>query len=302
MVPVPGLRVFEGAVAVVTGAASGIGRALAEELARRGAAVILADLQAKEAAGVASKIAASGRSAAAAALDVTDFAAVKQLVEGVLAQHGRLDFVFNNAGIGVGGEIRDHTIEAWNRIVDVNVRGVIHGVQAAYPRMLQQGFGHIVNTASMAGLMPSPLTTSYSATKHAVVGLSKGLRVEAAGFGVRVSVLCPGVIRTPLLSGGRYGLFLGPLPQAEQRAAALRYFNRFRPMEVGRFAAKVLDQVARNRAIIVVPGWWKVLWLLDRVSPTLSLGLAQRLVDVARQDLAGAPGDVATTRTRSRLS
>ena len=292
-----GLRAFQGAVAIVTGGASGIGRALSEALARRGASVVLADVQAEEAAAVAASLAASGRSASASTLDVTDFASVKRLVERVAEEHGRLDFVFNNAGIGVGGEIRDHTIDAWNRIIDVNLRGVVHGVQAAYPIMLRQRFGHIVNTASMAGLMPAPLTTSYSTTKHAVVGLSKALRVEAAGLGVRVSVLCPGVIRTPLLSGGKYGIFVGALPEREQREAALRYFGRFRPMDVGLFAAKVLDQVARNRAIIVVPAWWKLLWWLDRLSPTLSL-LAGRLVESARRDLAGASRDGAVPGPR----
>ena len=286
-------------MAIVTGGASGIGRALSEELARRGAAVVLADVQTAEAAAVATSIAASGRSASASTLDVTDCASVKRLVERVAEEHGRLDFVFNNAGIGVGGEIRDHTIDAWNRIIDVNLRGVVHGVQAAYPIMLRQRFGHIVNTASMAGLMPAPLSTSYSATKHAVVGLSKALRVEAAGLGVRISVLCPGVIRTPLLSGGRYGIFVGALPEPEQRAAALRYFGRFRPMDVGVFAAKVLNQVARNRAIIVVPAWWKLLWWLDRLSPTLSLVLAGRLVESARRDLAGASRDGAAPGPRS---
>jgi NAD(P)-dependent dehydrogenase (short-subunit alcohol dehydrogenase family) len=276
---------------MVTGGASGIGRALSEELARRGASVVLADLQGEEAAAVAASLSASGRNAAAATVDVTDFASVERLVDGVARKYGRLDFVFNNAGIGVGGEVRDHTVDAWNRIIDVNVRGVVHGVQAAYPVMLRQGFGHIVNTASMAGLMPSPLTTSYSATKHAVVGLSKGLRIEAAAFGVRVSVLCPGVIRTPLLSGGRFGIFVGPLPEAEQRTAARRYFERFRPMDVGVFARKVLDQVARNRAIIVVPRWWRILWWLDRLSPALSLALAGRLVEPARQELAGRSHD-----------
>jgi len=197
--------VFEGKVASVTGAASGIGRALSEELARRGAAVVLADLQAEEADAAAAALRAAGGSATAAGLDVADFESVRRLIERVAAEHGHLDFIFNNAGIGVGGEIRDHTIAAWNRIIDVNIRGVVHGVQAAYPIMVRQGSGHIVNTASMAGLSTAPLTTSYSATKHAVVGLSKGLRAEAADLGVKVSVLCPGVIRTPALSGGRYG-------------------------------------------------------------------------------------------------
>jgi len=282
-----GLRVFDGAVAIVTGAASGIGRALSEELARRGASVVLADVQ-PEVADVAAGIpCASGRAASGCTIDVTDFDGLRHLIEGVAGRYGRLDCIFNNAGIAAGGELRDHTLAAWNRVIDVNLRGVIHGVQAAYPIMLRQGFGHIVNTASMQGLMPSPLTASYSTTKHAIVGLSKALRVEAAGAGVRVSVLCPGVIRTPLLSGGKHGIFIAAIPEPEQRDRALRYFERLRPMDVRQFAVKALDQVARNHAIIVVPAWWKVFWWLDRLSPRLSLFVAQRVFESARRDLFG---------------
>jgi NAD(P)-dependent dehydrogenase (short-subunit alcohol dehydrogenase family) len=283
-----GLRVFDGAVTIVTGAASGIGRALTEELVRRGASVVLADLQAEVNAVAAGIRCAPGRSASACSLDVTDFENVQHLVQRVAQEHQRLDFIFNNAGIAAGGELRDHTIGAWNRVIDVNLRGVIHGVQAAYPLMLRQGFGHIVITASMQGLMPSPLSGSYSTTKHALVGLSKALRVEAAAAGVQVSVLCPGVIRTPLLGGGQHGVFVGGIPEQQQRDLALRYFERFRPMDVRRFAVQALDQVARNRAIIVIPTWWKVFWWLDRLSPTLSLFVARRVFDSARRDLFGA--------------
>jgi len=286
--PFQHLRVFDGAVAIITGAASGIGRALSEELARRGASVVLADVDAEAAEATAASIpCASGRRASACPLDVTDFESVRRLVESVAEQYGRLDFIFNNAGIGVGGELRDHTIEAWNKIIDVNLRGVVHGVQAAYPVMLRQGFGHIVNTASMAGLMVSPISGSYSATKHALVGLSMALRVEAAGAGVRVSVLCPGAVRTPLLSGGKHGIFVAAMPEQEQRDRTLKYFERFRPMDVGRFAAKALNQVARNRAIIVIPAWWKLLWWLDRLSPTLSLFVVRRAFESARKYLFG---------------
>ena len=99
----------------------------------------------------------------------------------------------------IGGSVNLYSIEDWNQIIDVNLRGVINGIQAAYKIMMEQGFGHIVNTASMAGLMPGPGNVAYTTTKHAVVGLSKSLRAEAAHRGVRVSVLCPGVIRTPIL-------------------------------------------------------------------------------------------------------
>ena len=107
--------------------------------------------------------------------------------------------MFNNAGIAIGGSAHDYGIQEWNQIIDVNLRGVVNGVQAAYCIMIKQGFGHIVNTASITGLMPTPGQVAYSMTKHAVVGLSLSLRAEAALLGIRVSVLCPGAIRTPIL-------------------------------------------------------------------------------------------------------
>ena len=136
-----------------------------------------------------------------------DAAAVDALVADVFARHGRLDYLFNNAGIAVGGEVRDLTLEDWRDAVEVNLMGVVHGVQAAWPRMIEQGFGHVVNTASMAAFMATALAAPYGATKSAVVGLSRALRVEGAAHGVCASASsAPGVVRTPILeSGGRHG-------------------------------------------------------------------------------------------------
>jgi NAD(P)-dependent dehydrogenase (short-subunit alcohol dehydrogenase family) len=260
------LRTFDGAVAIITGGASGIGQALGEALARRGAEVILADVQKERALTVAADIRANGAKATAAEVDVTDFDAMNRLIEATVRTHGRLDYLFNNAGIGISGEVRHYQIEDWYRIFDVHLRGVANGVQAAYPVMLRQGYGHIVNTASVAGLVPFPWTVNYSAAKHAVVGLSLALRVEAAAAGVRVSVVCPGVVRTPILdSGGKFGKVLPPLSPEGQRAQ----FERLRPMDPMKFADRVLRAVARNRAIIVVPAWWKAVWWLYRLSPWL---------------------------------
>jgi NAD(P)-dependent dehydrogenase (short-subunit alcohol dehydrogenase family) len=259
------LRTFDRAVAIVTGGASGIGRAFGEALARRGASVVLADLQAELAEEVATGIRGGGGRAAAAELNVADFAATERLVRQTAELHGRLDYLFNNAGTGVLGEVRYYDITDWDRVFDVNLRGVVNGVQAAYPIMLRQGYGHIVNTASSAGLWPSPTIVSYCAAKYAVVGLSTSLRIEAAAAGVRVSVLCPGVIRTPILErGGKYGKVLQPLPSEFMR----QNFERMRPMPPDRFAAAALRAVARNQAIIVIPSWWKLLWWLNRLSPS----------------------------------
>ena len=135
--------------------------------------------------------------------------------------------------------------------------------------MLNQGFGHIVNTAALAGLVPEAGSPSYTTTKHAVVALSRVLRAEAATEGIRVSVLCPGFVRTPILEGGgKYGKHLMELTP-EQERDLLDLIEKFRPMSPNVFARKALDAIARNKAIIVIPSWWKLLWWMDRLSPSL---------------------------------
>jgi|MudIll2142460700_1097286.scaffolds.fasta_scaffold30858_1 NAD(P)-dependent dehydrogenase (short-subunit alcohol dehydrogenase family) len=276
------IRIFDGATAIVTGGASGIGRALSEKLAKRGCEVVLADLQIELAEEVALEIRASGGKAEAVELDVTDFPAMQHLVKETVKRTGRLDYIFNNAGIVIGGSVSLYSIEDWNRIIDVNLRGVINGVQAAYKIMVAQGFGHIVNTASMAGLAHGPGNAAYTATKHAVVSLSESLRIEATQTGVRVSVICPGAVRTPILEGGgKYGKMLIEIPPEQMR----RMLERLRPMSPNIFADKVLNLIAKNKAIIIVPSWWKLFWWINRLSPSLGMFLAQKRFQKMQKEL-----------------
>jgi len=280
------LRTFVGAVAIVTGGASGIGRALGEALARRGASVILADLQVDLAEEVAARIRDGGGRANAEDLDVTDFLATSRLVQSTFQRAGRLDYLFNIAGIGIVGEARYYELEDWYRILDVNLRGVVHGVQAAYPIMLRQGFGHIVNMASGAGLWPSPFVVGYCTTKHAVVGLSTSLRIEAAAAGVRVSVLCPGAVRTPALTcESRYGKVLPQIPPEVLQ----KLVERQRPMRPERFAELALRAVAKNRAIIVIPSLWKIVWWLNRLSPGLGFYLGRKSMEIVNRSVERFP-------------
>lgn len=258
-------------VAIITGGASGIGLALSRELARRGFEVVMADRQLELAEQHAGDIRAGGARATAAELDVRDAEAFQRLADETVRRAGRIDYLFNNAGIGVGGEMDTYTPADWDDVIDVNLRGVAYGVQAVYPQMQKQRRGHIVNTASVAGLTPEGGMGSYSATKHAVVALSRSLRVEAKRHGVKVSALCPGAIRTPILTGGRYGRINLPGVDSEQIAS---WWERLRPMDPAEFARRSLDRVFRNEAIIVVPRWYKALWYVDRLSPALGMALA----------------------------
>ncbi len=180
----------------------------------------------------------------------------------------------------MGGEVRDLTIEDWREAVEVNLMGVVHGVQAAWPRMIGQGFGHVVNTASMAAFLVTALAAPYGATKSAVLGLSRALRVEGAAHGIRVSVLCPGVIRTPILDGGgRHGRLRHFLDAATQKTL----WEKLRPMDRDAFARRALDDVARNRAVIVHPAWWRLLRVLNGVAPSLVDALARREFEKIRR-------------------
>jgi NAD(P)-dependent dehydrogenase (short-subunit alcohol dehydrogenase family) len=268
------LRVYTGSTSIITGGASGIGRALGEEIARRGGYVVLADLQIKLAEEVAQEIRSNGGRADACELDVTDFSAVDNLLRKIVEQTGRLDFMFNNAGISIYGDASLHRIEDWIRIINVNLLGVVNGVQVAYQIMLRQKFGHIINTASMAGLVVGSGSPSYTTTKHAIIGLSKTLRAEAKLSGVRVSVLCPSFVRTPILTGGRYGKILMSVTPEKQREIWEKL--KIQPMNANTYAVKALSAIEKNKAIIIIPFWWKIIWWIDRLSPSLGILLAEK--------------------------
>jgi NAD(P)-dependent dehydrogenase (short-subunit alcohol dehydrogenase family) len=269
------MDIFRNKTAIVTGGASGIGKALCELLARHGANLVVADLDGEGARNVASGIVASGGRAEAARLDVTSERDVRGLVEKTAAENGRLDYLFNNAGIGIGGEVQDMTLDQWRRIVDVNLWGVVYGTLAAYKVMVGQGSGHIVNTSSGAGLVPSPLLTAYSTTKHAVVGLSTGLRAEGAGLGVKVSVVCPGFIDTPIFDATEY------VNTTKENAWAVLP-RGLKMMSAADCARAVLRGVARNRGIIPVQAPAYILWWLNRLHPGILDAQSRRTIEKYR--------------------
>ena len=292
---------YTGKVVIISGGASGIGAALGRGLARAGAKVVLADRQAELAERVASEIRGAGGHATAKEMDVRSLARTASIVEETVAELGSLDYLFNNAGIGVAGEIDGYAPGDWDDVIDVNLRGVAYGIQAAYPVMIRQGSGHIVNTASMAGLVGVAGEGSYGATKHAVVGLSKALRMEAKRHGVRVSVLCPGAIRTPILTGGKFGrLNFAGLTQETM----MKMWERARPMDVDEFASQALRAISKNEAIIILPRWWKAFWYIERFSPALSSRIWESVVERMRADIEasgarplGAERPAATSHT-----
>jgi NAD(P)-dependent dehydrogenase (short-subunit alcohol dehydrogenase family) len=251
---------FQGKVAIVTGGASGIGKALCKTLCHYGAHVIAADIHFERAHQLSSALSANGGSARAARLDVTNFQNVKSLVSEITSEHGQLDYMFNNAAAtATRGELFDLPLEVWQRALDVNLLGVVNGTIAAYSPMKHQGFGHIVNTSSIAGLIGYPSNIAYSATKSAVVNLSVSFRIEAEDAGVNVSVVCPGPI---------HGEVKHPV----------------RLIGVDRAAQIILNGVKQNRAIIVFPILARILWGLYRLSPRLLFPIGRKLVKDFRNE------------------
>jgi NAD(P)-dependent dehydrogenase (short-subunit alcohol dehydrogenase family) len=278
------VRDLSGRIGVVTGAASGIGRATALALAERGADLAICDLDEARLADTAKLIEESGHRALTARVDVANPEQMQAFAERVYSELGRVDVLVNNAGIGVGGNFVDVPLSEWNAIVGINLMGVVHGCHSFVPRMIAAGHAaHIVNIASMAGYVAGPGMTAYSATKFAVVGLSEALAGELDEHGIGVTAVCPGVINTNIT---RVSRMYGPLASEENRERGVQAFER-RNYSPERVAQGILAAIARNRRVapVSIEAWAG--YYLKRLFPGLVSWIAR--VGARRQAQQSGP-------------
>jgi NAD(P)-dependent dehydrogenase (short-subunit alcohol dehydrogenase family) len=260
-------KYFHGKGCVVTGAASGIGYAVSEALLQAGAVVFLVDRDTKTLVPAVERLGVHAGRVHSAIVDVTNQEQVQQLIQDAAARHRRLDFLFNNAGVGGTMPIGEATLEHWRRIIDINLWGVIYGIHAALPIMRRQGGGHIVNTGSIAGLIPVPFQALYCATKYAVAGLSESLRFELEEEGIHLSVVCPGNVASRIFGTPILGERIEAKPPDDAIPAA-------------EAAKTILAGVANQEGIIVLPEKFRKMWRQYWSSPE---GAEHELREVARQ-------------------
>lgn len=253
---------FSGKKVLITGAGSGIGKATALQLAECGAVLILSDLNREGLQQTADEARRLGASAVDTHIvDVADWDDMQAMAGKVHKQHGALDILVNNAGVGMAGDFLSTTIEDWRWVLGINVMGVVHGCKLFAPEMVANGHGHIVNLASAAGYYAAPDMTAYSASKHAVMGLSEGLRAEMSEQGVGVSAICPGVINTGIVASSR---MRGATEQAQEKLVNFYRKRNYGPELV---AEAILGAIQHNRAVVPVsPEAW-VLYGAKRFTP-----------------------------------
>jgi NAD(P)-dependent dehydrogenase (short-subunit alcohol dehydrogenase family) len=256
---------FENAVAIVTGGAMGLGEALCEELGRHGATVVVADIDGDAAVQLAERLQERGAQAVASRVDVADEPEVAKLIERTVAEYGRVDYMINNAGIAIGGDSRDLSMQQWRRVIDVDLLGVLYGTVHAYQVMARQGHGHIVNISSLSGLIPQPGNVPYCTSKHGIVGLSLSLRAEGAGLGVKVSAACPGDMKTKIYDN----MVVVNMPRERVTTLSRRTHYLMPQMSAQAAARAILRGVDRNRPLIVFPFAVQAIWHLYRRFPGL---------------------------------
>jgi NAD(P)-dependent dehydrogenase (short-subunit alcohol dehydrogenase family) len=263
-----------GRSALVTGAASGIGRATALALAQRGADLFLCDLDEAGLDATRRETAALGRTASCHTVDVASAEQMRAFASSVHERVPAVDILVNNAGVAIGGGFLDTSLEDWQWIVDINLLGVVHGCHFFAPAMVKRaGGGHIANVASAAGFLASAALAAYATTKFAVVGLSEALREELAPHRIGVTAVCPGIINTPITRNAR---LRGEAMEQEGAREEMVAFYEKRNYGPERVAGGILRAIARNRAVAPVsPEAWAIHYL-KRLAP----GLLRRLSDL----------------------
>lgn len=264
------MKDFRDRVVVITGAGSGIGRAAAHAFAAKGATVHLADIAVGRVEEVAGELRLLGAEAFAHGVDCRDAQGMEELADAVYRRHDRTDVLINNAGVGHAAMVHETRLADWKWVIDTNLWGVVHGLHAFVPRMIDQGGdAHIVNTASLAGLIGLPSMAPYCASKFAVMGLSESLGAELAPYGIGVTAVCPGVIDTDIVRAGRLE---GTTAVQKQRVAA---YYRKRGIAPERVARDILRAIRGRRPVqLTIGAAYPALWL-KRVSPRLFQGAAR---------------------------
>jgi NAD(P)-dependent dehydrogenase (short-subunit alcohol dehydrogenase family) len=267
---------LRGKTVLVTGAASGIGRETALAFARRGADLVVCDVDEGGCGRTAEDARALGRMASAHAVDVADAERMRAFADAVHAEVEAVDILVNNAGVGLGGGFLDTSLEDWQWIIGINLCGVVHGCHFFVPRMAaRRRGGHVVNIASAAAFVAGEALCAYSTTKFAILGLSESLRDELAPYGIGVTAVCPGIINTPITSAARLR-GKAALPGARERMIDFYRKRNFGPERV---ADKIIKAVARNAAVAPVsPEAW-AMYLLKRLSPGVTAWLNRRLAE-----------------------
>lgn len=277
---------LQGRTALVTGAGSGIGRETALLLARRGADLVLCDVNEKGLKQTEEAVRALGRDVLARRVDVASREEMRDFAGEVHGRVEAVDLLVNNAGVGIGGGFLDTSLEDWDWIVGINLFGVVHGCHFFIPPMLaRRRGGHVVNLSSAAGYLATPVLAAYSTTKFGVLGLSEALREELRPHGIGVTAICPGIVNTNIT---RTTPLRGAADTPENRERMVRMYER-RNYGPERVAANILRAVQRNRAVApITPEAWGM-YVLKRLSPSFTAWISRRLGQRAQHAAAAPP-------------